>query len=162
MIRFSPTHSPVQHSPRLIVTSLLGLMLLVGSPLALAGDAGDSGADSIERELPFAVVSFPDQIFTGTTVPLVITLNEDLLDDSAQLAVDLHGFRGTERVAGLWHSRKIPIAAGVTDPQTFEVPIPEGKDIQRVSFVIFLLPEGVSDFKQKIHAAETTTDVFDQ
>jgi hypothetical protein len=140
---------------------LLGALIFAQSP-AIAADSEGEDFDLVERDLQFCVVSFPLNVVVGATIPVTVTLSEDLLEEDALLAIDLHGFRGEERVPGLWHSSKIPIVAGDADAHAFEVPIPAGKDINRVAFVVYVLPIGQSDFKDRLHGGETSAEVSEE
>ncbi len=127
--------------------------------LGLIAPAYSQSAETLEKDLKFCTISYPTTVQEGETVPVTIVLVPEQFPEGGKLAIDLHGFRGTERIAGLWHSPKIAFAAGEALTKEFLVKVPAGKDLTRVSYVVYVLPPDSNDFKDKLAGAEIGTAV---
>lgn len=131
-------------------TSLL-LTLALFLPLA-------SGARAQEEELKttlekdWVTISVPEIAHEGEEVTAEITVREGAIEQDSELGVDLHTMVGTERQTGKGHAPLVRVSAGEAFEHTATFTVREGVD--RVAFIVYLLPAGESLFKTKTHAAE--------
>ncbi len=95
------------------------------------------------KDLDWGSVSFPKVVSKGGEAVIQVVLGVETTERSGmKVRVDLHGFKGRERIGTIAQSQPINLTAGVTTPYNVRMKVREIEGLTRVSAVIYISPDG--------------------
>ncbi len=115
-------------------------------------DVADSGfkADEFQtgegrglKEVEWGSISFPKVVQRGGEVNIQVVFGVETIERAGlKLRVDLHGFKGRDRIGTLGHSQVVNLTPGVTTPYNVKLKVADRQGLSRVSAVIYISPDG--------------------
>lgn len=127
---------------------LIGFAVCFYSGILIAGEKAEptfkEGEGRTVKSFEWGKVSAPKTAKPGEYIDFQIVLNADAVKKDQLLVLDVHGWKGKERVPGQGRSgRKPKVVPGVTTPYEASVKMPElEKGFDRITVVFSLSPDG--------------------
>ena len=95
------------------------------------------------KEEDWGSVSFPKVVRKGGEAVIQVVFGVESIERTGvKLRVDLHGFKGQQRIGTIGHSQPVNLTPGVTTPYNVKLKIADREGLTRVSAVMYISPDG--------------------